>query len=168
MLSLSKSKWQKSQAEVIGYKLHKLASAADRKVDQRIQDKYGVSQSQFLILFGAAGEWQPTQCAVARFLNLTQAAVSRQIDNLVERGLITRLENSENRREHLLTITASGQDVLTKVKTEVQAEYTDMLSDVSASELKVFEEVLSKLLGKVCEATPETEIIKEGEKYNGR
>ncbi len=132
----------------IGYKLHKLTFALDRRADSLLQDKLDITLSQFILLLGTAHYPQTSQCTVARFLNLTQAAVSRQIDTLVERKLVSRTENSENRREHVLALTTSGDEVLTLAKAEIETLYKRLL-DISNADLKTFTRILDALINEV-------------------
>ena len=136
--------------DVVGYKLRKLAMAMDRQVDQRLQDKFGLTLSQFMIMLGAAHQSRASQCSVARFLNLTQAAVSRQIDGLVELNLISRTENDQNRREHILTLTEDGAEMVASAKAEISQLYQGLLKSVSLSELKTFAKVVDTLQNQVC------------------
>lgn len=151
MLSITKSSTI-DQTQLVGYKLHKLASMLDRQADTLLLKQFELTLSQFVLLFGLAHHPEASQSALARYLNLTQAAVSRQIDGLLNRGLIERHNNVKNRREHIIKVTPKGHELLTKAKLGLGAMYQTVLKDVSSSQLKTFSKVLDKLL--VCSRDP--------------
>lgn len=51
-------------------------------------------------------------------LNLSLSATSRLVDDLVTRELLDRVEDQENRRSKLLTLTSRGQDFLNGLSIE--------------------------------------------------
>lgn len=51
-------------------------------------------------------------------LNLSLSATSRLVDDLVKMDLIDRVENLENRRSKILTLTRNGQSFLNKLSVE--------------------------------------------------
>ncbi|MFZ2719967.1 MAG: MarR family transcriptional regulator, partial [Minisyncoccia bacterium] len=57
------------------------------------------------------------QQRIAEFLNLTPAAVSRQIDTLSEEGLIKREQDPDSRRSHVVNLTPAGTSRLELMKT---------------------------------------------------
>ncbi|MBM3266700.1 MAG: MarR family transcriptional regulator [Candidatus Sericytochromatia bacterium] len=79
----------------------------------------------------AAGDVTATQVAALRYierhvpafvgelsfgLSITPPAATKTVDRLVGKGLVDRREDPEDRRQHLLTLTAAGQDLLDRVK----------------------------------------------------
>lgn len=51
-------------------------------------------------------------------LNLSLSATSRLVDDLVKTDFIDRVEDQENRRSKILTLTSHGQDFLNKLSVE--------------------------------------------------
>lgn len=51
-------------------------------------------------------------------LNLSLSATSRLIDELVKKGLMDRVEDKENRRSKILTLTSSGHRFMDKLSVE--------------------------------------------------
>lgn len=69
-------------------------------------------------------------------LNLSLSATSRLIDDLVRTGFIDRVEDPENRRSKILTLTHEGQDFLNKLSIErvknIQSTYESLPQKISS------------------------------------
>jgi len=67
-----------------------------------------------LILLARAGECRPSELAAE--MCVSQSSLSRQIGELVERGLVERRPDPGDRRAHTLRCTRKGLDVLESVR----------------------------------------------------
>ncbi len=150
MLSIT-TKLPQNEIQLIGYKLHKLASLLDRQADSLLTQEFDLTLTQFVLLFGLAHYPQASQTAVAKYLNLTGAAVSRQMDGLSDKGLIERYPNPENRREQVLKVSSKGQSTLSKAKASVGGLYLKSFAGVSKSQMRNFSRVLDKLLTTIAD-----------------
>lgn len=69
-------------------------------------------------------------------LNLSLSATSRLIDDLVRTDFIDRVEDPENRRSKILTLTHEGQDFLNKLSIErvkkIQSTYESLPQKISS------------------------------------
>lgn len=144
------------------YQFHKLHSSLSRHGDNLLQEKFDFGLSQFMILKAAGYSPNTSQCKVARFLNVTEAAVSRQIDSLVGRGLLTKIPNAENRREHVLELTEEGRERLAEAKVALEAVYKDLFSVLTHDEQSRLRMILGKLQKSVCPVQMESNSTKEG------
>jgi DNA-binding MarR family transcriptional regulator len=118
--------------------LHKSVYAFDRNADRLLGDVDGGTFSQFLILMAIAQCSGLSQQKIAEFLDLTPAAVSRQVESLVKAKLILRAEDPQSRRTHVVSLTPSGEKRLRTMKTTLLDSFkasspvaTDTLDDVS-------------------------------------
>ena len=73
---------------------------------------------------------------IAVRLNLSLSATSRLIDDLVRTDFIDRVEDPENRRSKILTLTHEGQDFLNKLSIErvkkIQSTYESLPQKISS------------------------------------
>jgi DNA-binding MarR family transcriptional regulator len=102
--------------------LHRIPCTMEKFENKILQERLNISFSQFRILT-AIGQESVSQCSIARYWDITEAAVSRQITNLVDIGLLTRIENPENRREKMLSLSEKGKEVLKKCFHILDEEY---------------------------------------------
>lgn len=118
----------------------------DKRVDHALQEEVDLTLSQFLILMGLECQGHCAQQRIAEFLDVTQAAVSRQVELLREKKLIERLENPENRREHILELTAVGKEKLAHATTVIAQQSEKLLAVINAEERELLQSALKKLL----------------------
>lgn len=77
-----------------------------------------------------------SQSAIARELYHSDAAVSRQIGILVEDGLVNAKPDATNRRATLVELTDKGNDLFEELEATVTGFLTDILAEMSDSELQ--------------------------------
>lgn len=97
------------QSKEITYKIHKAVFLLDKMSDQILQNQLGLGFSQFLVMMTLAKQPNVPQKFVASALDQTQAAVSRQVDILVDLKYVSRETNAESRREYVLNLTKLGE-----------------------------------------------------------
>ncbi|MBN9744597.1 MarR family transcriptional regulator [Amycolatopsis sp. A1MSW2902] len=90
-----------------------------------------------------------TQDDIARLMRVSPSLVVRLADQLEQRALIERRRDPDNRRKHILTVTAEGKTLLAEMGSlaaAVDAELTAVLGSRLGGHL---DEALSRLMGKL-------------------
>ncbi|MEK7570371.1 MAG: MarR family transcriptional regulator [Patescibacteria group bacterium] len=103
-------------ARDIGIKIHKISCLMGRTAEHALARTVQLSFSEFRMLMALHHGRDLTQKRVAAYHGITEAAVSRQIELLKTRKLITAIENVKNRRERKLALTARGAALLPKAQ----------------------------------------------------
>jgi DNA-binding MarR family transcriptional regulator len=70
--------------------------------------------------------------------------ITRLVDKLEQKGLVSRCENKDNRRMQDLKITKEGLDLLKKIGVEME-NFKPELVDISEKEAKLANEVLDRV-----------------------
>ncbi len=93
------------------YLIQHLSTVMSKQTEQLLQDQLGIGLSQYRIL--TALEWNPRvqQKNVADNLGQTEASISRQIQLLLGKGLVTVKADPDNRRKHIIMPTALGMQL---------------------------------------------------------
>jgi DNA-binding MarR family transcriptional regulator len=69
---------------------------------------------------------------------------------LTEEGFLTRKEDPENRRKHILALTPKGEKAITEAKRVLEQALDELFQDVSMSDRKLisatFDRITTKLL----------------------
>lgn len=103
-----------------------------------------MSQVRLLLLIAGAGaRYKVTDVAV--FLGVTNAAASRAIDRLVQRGLIDRRESAEDRRAVDLSLTVEGRALLDRFAALRNAELLALLGEFPETKLRRLTSLLDEL-----------------------
>lgn len=89
-------------------KLGHLLAAIRQVYIQWAKDK-GVNYTTFAILYTVYCRGSCTQKDVCDVWNLAKQTVSTQCSELMDQGLLSSVQNSENRRQKILTLTEKGQ-----------------------------------------------------------
>ena len=82
---------------------------------------------------------------VANHIGLTPPSMSKNIDGLIARQLITRQESRADRRRIHLTLTESGKTLLKSAHQETQARLADMLAGLSSDQQNAIIEAMGAL-----------------------
>ena len=116
--------WSKS----FMYAIHQTYFLVEKRLEHKLHDAKGISFSQFLILLGLHCKANTSQSGIARFLYLTEATVSRHISALEKDKYLTRKEDPENRRRHLLTMTPHGAKAFADAHAIIERELKEIFS----------------------------------------
>ena len=127
-------------------KIHKFVFLAEKALDRRLQSDVGLSFSQSMILVHVAHNPEISQRHVACERDITPAAVSRHIEALEEAGLIMRKDRHNNKREHVLTVTVHGGDVVVRAEQILDLEIKALLDELAFGDSALIERIFDRLL----------------------
>ncbi|MDP3740018.1 MAG: MarR family transcriptional regulator [Hyphomonadaceae bacterium] len=130
----------------IGFMLRVASGVAQTRFGARL-DKLGLRQSLFSVLLIIDEEPGLKQQEVGQTLSIQQPNLVALINELVQRGLVARSVNSEDRRSYSLTLTPAGQTLLRQANsahTENEQALAKALGSLSVSE---FRAALVRILG---------------------
>lgn len=136
------------------YSVHQMYFLVQKYIEQALTQAKAITFSQFMILVGfRCTESGPvSQSKIAEELYLTEATVSRHISTLVDLGLLSRAEDKNNRRKHIIRITEKGTKAFEDAKKIIDTELHQIFSVIKEKDreniMKNFNDVLHLLLKK--------------------
>jgi DNA-binding MarR family transcriptional regulator len=131
----------------IGRKVHKFVFLFDRIVDQRLRKTLDVSLSQFRMLWAVHNhQLKASQSQIAAFHDVSRAAVSRQVDILVKRGLIERGGHPLSKRKYMVGLTPRGRTLFRKALAITEAELKKHLRPLGRRNLEQLDRYLGMIL----------------------
>jgi DNA-binding MarR family transcriptional regulator len=133
-------------ANSLVYRFHKLMFLMDRHADQLLRKEFDLGLAQFFILMAIFEHTECSQRDIAKYLELTEPAVSRHVEGLTTRGYIVRRTNANNRREHLLQLSEDGTHSYHQITGALIALADEHLLGLSGMELSQLDGTISKLL----------------------
>lgn len=138
--------WNKSFMRSI----HQIHVLIEKHLEQRLTENNNISFAQFLVLLPVRCPAHVSQSQIAEATNLTEATVSRHMTALTEEGFLTRKEDPDNRRKHILALTPKGEKAITEAKRVLEQALDELFQDVSMSDRKLisatFDRITTKLL----------------------
>src|SRR5258708_33683777 len=96
-------------SESVGYLLSRVRSTLWNNVTQLTMADLGITSTQASIMFMLASGRSLAAADLAREYGIDASAVTRLIDRLEKRGLITRLRSEEDRRAGRLKLAGGGR-----------------------------------------------------------
>ena len=140
------SKEQRSRQGSFGFLLQVLSRRMDARMKERLAE-IDVDLKIFANLRMLAERDGVTQVELGRLLEFPEYYTSRNVDTLVEAGLVERRPNPESRRSILVFLTEEGREKaqeLPKIIAEVNAEF---MTELSAKEKSEAIRLLQKIAG---------------------
>lgn len=122
-----------------------------RKADKAARDylyrgigETGISDTDFRVLEVLLHKGPLPVNTIGPKVHLTPGSISVAVDRLLEKGLVSRCESSEDRRVRIVALTKSGKDLIVPIFRKHAAEIGRVFADASPKELEILESVLKK------------------------
>lgn len=126
--------------------LHQLMFVLQQLADELLESNTGVGLSQVRIMSALSKSVPRSQRTVAMKLSQTEANVSRQLQAMKRRGLVSIRQNKKDKRLKEVTLTSKGANVNAKAQRLLIAQQKDLLKLLSANERKAFEHATNNLI----------------------
>lgn len=129
-----------SAEESVGYLIRQTMSALNRAAETEMRP-HGLTAVQWAPLMIISRGGNPTAASLARDLNTDTGAMTRMLDRLEAKGLLTRSRSVQDRRVVVLTLTDQGRELTTRIPHHLARVYNQHLSGFTNEEflqLKVF------------------------------
>ena len=81
---------------------------------------------------------------IGPIVDLTPGSISIAVDRLFAKGLVTRVESTEDRRVRIIALTPRGKDLIVPAFRKHSAQMKKVFAELSPEELRVLEEALKK------------------------
>jgi len=132
--------------ESVGYLLARVKSTMSNLITQRTVAELGITSQQGSILFMVASGKCLLAAELAREYGIDASAVTRLIDRLEKRGLLTRVRSSEDRRAVRLALTAEGHDIAAKMPQIFNSVLDNLLAGFTPEEVGFLKSMLRRVL----------------------
>ncbi|HEX3758492.1 MAG TPA: MarR family transcriptional regulator [Kofleriaceae bacterium] len=106
----------------------------------------GMNLKQVSMLAALRDQGELPQTQLCDMMGTTQNTVVTWLNELEERGHVTRLRDPEDRRKHNVTITPAGEVALERAETELRRLEDEVLAGLSADERAQLRRLLAKAL----------------------
>lgn len=106
----------------------------------------GLTQSRWAVMvhLDRLGEGA-TQSALAQDLGIELPSLMRTLENLEESGMVVRQRCNHDRRARCIEFTPLGRETLDDIRTRVKQAQRQLLADIPADELAIFESVMRRI-----------------------
>jgi DNA-binding MarR family transcriptional regulator len=137
--------------ESMGYLISRVKSVMSNMVTQRAMNELGITSTQASILFMVASGKCLVAAELAREYGIDASAVTRLIDRLEKRGLLTRVRSSEDRRVVHLALTPEGHAIAARLPAIFTGVTEKLLSGFTPEETGFLKSLLRRVLTNNCD-----------------
>lgn len=131
--------------QFLPYQLNRLADRISQALEKLYAETYQLNIAQWRVLAWLSHCDDLTAKKVCVYTNMDKARVSRAIQTLEDRGLISRSPSQLDQRLHNLQLTESGQALLNDLLPEAKAWEADLVSTLSVGEYRDLLDTMRKL-----------------------
>ncbi len=128
-----------------GYWVTLLAKSMEYDLGKRLK-VHGVTRATFAVLSAIYHNKKTTPAALASFIGIDGAAITRHLDGIEKQGLILRERSVADRRSVNLKLTRKGLDLLPKLVAESKATNQKFQAGFTSTEIKGIQRAIRKLL----------------------
>ncbi len=105
----------------------------------------GLGNSDFRVLEVLLHKGPLPVNTIGPIVDLTPGSISIAVDRLVAKGLVSRVESTEDRRVRIVTLTSPGRGLIAAAFRKHAGQMKEVFSELSANELRGFELALKKV-----------------------
>jgi DNA-binding MarR family transcriptional regulator len=134
-----------SAEESIGYLVRQTMSTLNRAAETEMRPQ-GLTAVQWAPLMIISRGGNPTAASLARDLNTDTGAMTRMLDRLEAKGLLTRSRSLTDRRVVVLTLTEQGRDLTSRIPHHLARVYNNHLEGFSAEEFTQLKQMLRRVI----------------------
>lgn len=129
------------------YRLNVLASRVSRDLARQYERKFGISIPEWRVLAHLAQNRDVSVREIHERVDMDKSKVSRAAARLESLALIEKKEHAGDRRLVDLRLTARGLALFAEIAPLALAFEADLFAGLDAEERRIFERVMTKLLG---------------------
>jgi MarR family 2-MHQ and catechol resistance regulon transcriptional repressor len=108
-------------------------------------DDTGLGDSDFRVLEVLLHKGPMPVNTIGPIVDLTPGSISIAVDRLFARGLVTRVESTEDRRVRIVALTRRGKDLIVPAFRKHAGQMKRVFSELSPEELRDLEVALKKI-----------------------
>ncbi|KQU50439.1 hypothetical protein ASG72_17685 [Bosea sp. Leaf344] len=131
--------------QFLPYRLNVVGFFASRALGRIYGAHFGIDIPQWRVIAQLGEFGTLTARDIGELAQMHKTKVSRAVTELESRGLLTRSENRQDRRESFVSLTAPGLRIYRQIVPLALAFQSRWTEGIAPDELKVFERVLSTL-----------------------
>jgi DNA-binding MarR family transcriptional regulator len=130
----------------VPFRLNRLAAEVSSALSVEYQERYGLDIPEWRVLATLGFRVEPCSAQyIAHCTRTHKSTISRAVTALMNRQLVERVENADDRREFALRMTRKGKALYEELIPRLLRREQEILSCLSAQERKDFAMLLGKI-----------------------
>jgi DNA-binding MarR family transcriptional regulator len=157
----------RSLDDLLLYRLSRAARAGSGMATRLVEGGFGITRREWGMIATLAQEGEMTSSMLATHLHLDRVRTSRGLRSLVEKKLVERRQDSEDRREVHVRLSASGQQLFGQLFPRIAGLNTDLLEGIAPAHLEIFLQCLRHLELRGGELVAQGAIMEKADRRSG-
>jgi DNA-binding MarR family transcriptional regulator len=157
----------RSLDDLLLYRLSRAARAGSGMATRLVEGGFGITRREWGMIATLAQEGEMTSSMLATHLHLDRVRTSRGLRSLVEKKLVERRQDSEDRREVHVRLSASGQQLFGQLFPRIAGLNTDLLEGIAPAHLEIFLQCLRHLEQRGGELVAQGAIMEKADRRSG-
>jgi len=130
----------------VPFRLNRLAAEVSNALSVEYQTRYGLDIPEWRVLATLGFRKDPCSAQyIAQCTRTHKSTISRAVTSLMQRNLVERVENADDRREFRLQMTTKGKTLYEELIPRLLRREQEILSCLSTQERKDFANLLGKI-----------------------
>ena len=127
------------------YRLNVVGTLGGRALGRIYGERFGIGIPEWRVVAQLGEFGKLTSRDIGELAQMHKTKVSRAVAELEKRGLVSRAENRQDRRESFVSLTPAGKRIYDQIVPLALGFEARWIEGIAPDELKVFERVLSTL-----------------------
>jgi DNA-binding MarR family transcriptional regulator len=130
----------------VPFRLNRLAAEVSNALSAEYQARYGLDIPEWRVLATLGFRKDPCSAQyIAQCTRTHKSTISRAVTALLERRLVERVENADDRREFRLRLSRKGKTLYEELIPRLQRREREIMACLSAEERRAFDRLLGKI-----------------------
>lgn len=157
----------RSLDDLLLYRLSRAMRAGSGMATRLVEGGFGITRREWGMIATLAQEGEMTSSTLAMHLHLDRVRTSRGLRSLVEKKLVERRQDSEDRREVHVRLSASGQQLFGQLFPRIAGLNTGLLEGIAPAHLDIFLQCLQHLEQRGGELVAQGAIAEKADRRSG-
>lgn len=129
----------------LGYWLRFVSNHVSRAFSRKVS-ALGVSVAEWVVLREAFERAGVVPSNLADRLGMTRGAISKIVDRLIDKGLVTRTQSQDDRRYQAIALTPAGKELVPRLAALANENDAAFFGHLSASERRTLENLMRDIV----------------------
>jgi DNA-binding MarR family transcriptional regulator len=129
----------------LGYWLRMVSNHVSQAFSRKVEE-VGVTVAEWVVLRTLYASADATPSGVADAIRMTRGAVSKLVDRLVAKDLVSRVVSAQDRRWQEIALTPKGRALVPRLAALADANDTEFFGPLTADERATLERILRKIV----------------------
>ncbi len=138
--------------DTIGWLLHETARLWRLRCDREVHQLPGMTRARCAVLIHLAQHEGVNQAALAQILDIRSITLVHLLDRLEAAGLIARMPDPQDRRAHILALTAKALPIIEYIYDLTRKTYDDLQLGISKAEASQLRALLCRMRSNLAAA----------------